>query len=156
MEDIIQRLRDELEPALRAAAQATRGELERTRAWLEERGLPKAARVAQREAYNVLRRYGAVRAQGERSRAELTVGRHERPPYVPRPLAPDEIHELAEICVAMLKSHGQAIEATLATVSSEAGGYLLPEDAPRVRDLARAMLAADGAGEGRPRPPSSS
>src|SRR3712207_8744426 len=44
--------------------------------WLENRGLPKAARVAQREAYNVLKNHGVISAVAERARADLEVGRN--------------------------------------------------------------------------------
>jgi hypothetical protein len=50
VKEIVSRLRRELEPSLQSAArQAAAREHERTREWLESRGLPKAARVAQRE-----------------------------------------------------------------------------------------------------------
>jgi hypothetical protein len=57
-----------------------------------------------------------------------------------KPLYSHEIKELAEMCIAMLETHGQSIDATLAEISSEAGGCLLAEDAPRVRDLAESMV----------------
>jgi hypothetical protein len=138
--EIVRWLKAELEPTLQQAAnQAARREHERTREWLENRGLPKAARVAQREAYNVLRNHGVINAANERARADLEVGRNNYMAEA-KPLTEGEIKELAEICIAMLETHGQAIETTLSEVSSEAGGCLLPEDAPRVRDLAQSML----------------
>ena len=77
VDEIIRRLRVELEPTLRTAAvQAASHEHERTREWLENRGLPKAARVAQREAFNVLRQYGVIKDSGRRARTELMVGQH--------------------------------------------------------------------------------
>jgi hypothetical protein len=140
LDEIIRRLKSELEPVLRsAAAQAAAREHERTREWLENRGLPKAARVAQREAFDVLRRQGVIKDSGSRVRAELKVGRHDHAPYKPKPLTPDEINEVAEICVSMLEGHGQAIDITLAGISAEAGGYLLAEDAQKVRDLAESL-----------------
>ena len=54
-------------------------------------------------------------------------------------LTPDEINEVAEICVSMLEGHDQAIDVTLAEISAEAGGYLLAEDAPKVRELAESL-----------------
>ncbi|MCA1616956.1 MAG: hypothetical protein LC800_23315 [Acidobacteria bacterium] len=67
VEEIVRRLRSELEPSLnRAAAQAAKLEHERTREWLERHGIPKATRVAQREAYNVLRSHGVINAKAER------------------------------------------------------------------------------------------
>jgi hypothetical protein len=140
IDEIVWRLKSELEPSLQSAAQqAARREHERTREWLENRGLPKAARVAQREAYNVLRNHGVVSAANERARADLEVGRNHSTVEA-KPLSEGEVKELAEMCIAMLETHGQAIDTTLAEISSEAGGCLLPEDAPRVRDLAETML----------------
>ena len=140
MDEIIRRLRVELEPTLRTAAiQAASREHERTREWLENRGLPKAARVAQREAFNVLRQYGVIKDSGRRARTELMVGRHDHAQYIPKTLTPDEINEVAEICVSMFEGHGQAIDVTLAEISAEAGGYLLAEDAPKVRELAKSL-----------------
>ena len=52
-------------------------------------------------------------------------------------------------CVAMLETRGQSIEFTLSEMSTEAGGYLLPEDAPRVRDKANALLSASNNTEGK-------
>jgi hypothetical protein len=138
--EIVRQLKFELEPTLQQAArQAARQEHERTREWLENRGLPKAARVAQREAYNVLRNHGVINAANERARADLEVGRNHSIAEA-KPLNENEIKELAEMCVAMFETHGQAIDTTLAEISSEAGGCLLPEDAPKVRALAESML----------------
>jgi hypothetical protein len=138
--EIISRLKMELEPVLRLAAiQAAAREHERTREWLENRGIPKAARVAQREAFKVLRSQGIINSSGQRARAELTVGQHTQAPYKPRFLSPDEIREIAEICISMLEGHNQAIDVTLADISIESGGYLLAEDAPKVRELAQQL-----------------
>jgi hypothetical protein len=138
--EIVRQLKFELEPSLQQAARlAAKAEHERTREWLENRGLPKAARVAQREAYNVLRNHGVINSAQERARADLEVGRsHDS--VEARPLASHEVKELAEMCIAMLETHGQSIEVTLSEISSEAGGCLMPEDAPRVRDLAESMV----------------
>ena len=140
IDEIVRRLKAELEPSLQTAAQqAARREHERTREWLENRGLPKAARVAQREAYNVLRNHGLISAEAKRACADLEVGRNTQAAEA-KPLAEGEIKELAEMCVAMLETHGQSIDTTLAEISSESGGCLLPEDAPLVRELAENML----------------
>jgi hypothetical protein len=139
VDEIMSRLRRELETGLvTAARQAAAREHERTREWLESRGLPKAARVAQREAYNVLRQHGVV-AASERARAYLAVGRQGQNSSAAKALTPDEVREVAESCVAMLEAHGQAIDVTLAEISAEAGGFLLPADAPKVRELAEAI-----------------
>ena len=148
--EIVSRLRDELEPSIQAAARrAAAQEHERTREWLEKRGLPKAARVAQHEAYNVLRKYGVISdsARGPRTRDET--GRGDYAPPAPHPLTPDEITELAQACVAMLETRGQSVDLTLSEMSAEAGGFLLAEDAPRVREEANALLSAGGDGGGK-------
>lgn len=130
-----------LEPAVRAAAaQAAAREHERTREWLESRGLPKAARVAQREAYNVLRKYGVVTETRRAPHAE--VGRSGYTPPGVHPLAEDEVDELAQACVAMLEVKRQAVEVTLSEMSAEAGGFLLPEDTPRLRKKVQSLLGA--------------
>jgi len=140
VEEVVRRLKSELEPALQAAAQAAaRREHERTREWLESRGLPKAARVAQREAYNVLKNHGVISNAAERARADLEVGRNGQAVDA-KPLSEGELKELAEMCLAMLETHGQSVDATLAEISSESGGCLLPEDAPRARALAESMI----------------
>jgi len=138
VEEIVSRLSRELEPSLQSAARrAAAQEHERTREWLESRGLPKAARVAQREAYNVLRKHGVIRDSAQASPAD--VGRS----YSTREhqqLSDGEVEELAQACVAMLEVKGQSVEVTLSEMSAEAGGFLLPEDAPRVRARAEALL----------------
>ena len=139
VEEIVSRLKHELEPSLQSAARrAAAQEHERTREWLESRGLPKAARVAQREAYNVLRRYGVIKDAVQSTHADL--GRSTPVELEHQPLSEIEVEELAQACVAMLEAQGQAIEVTLSEMSTEAGGFLLPEDAPRVRVKAKAIL----------------
>jgi hypothetical protein len=139
VEEIVTKLRSELKPLLQATARrAAAQEHERTREWLENRGLPKAARVAQREAYNVLRKYGVVGEAGRASHAN--VGRNDYSPQGPQPLADDEITELAQACVAMLEVQGQSVEVVLSKMSVESGGFLLPEDAPRVRQKVKSII----------------
>jgi len=138
VEEIVSRLRRELEPSLQTAARrAAEKEHERTREWLESRGLPKAARVAQREAYNVLRKYGVVKDAAQSAHAE--VGRA-HPVQGLQPLSDCEVEELAQACVAMLEVKGQSVEVTLSEMSAEAGGFLLSADAPRVRARAEALM----------------
>jgi hypothetical protein len=152
IEDVITRLKSELEPAMHAAArQAAAREHERTREWLENRGIPKAARVAQQEAYNVLRKYGVISESARSLRAQTEVGRgdYDYVPPEPHQLTEDEIAGLAEACVAMFETKGQSIELTLSEMSVEAGGYLLPDDAPRVRDHANALLSDSNSREGK-------
>jgi hypothetical protein len=142
VDEIVRRLRDELEPCVRAAAsQAAAREHERTREWLERSGIPKATRVAQHEAYNVLRSHGLINSSAGRARAGLEVGRAvAAPATAARPLTPEEIAETAETCVALLEAQGKSIDVTLSEISSEGGGWLLPQDAPRVREAAQALL----------------
>jgi hypothetical protein len=150
LDEIVTRLRAELEPAMQTAARnAAAREHERTREWLENKGLPKAARVAQHEAYNVLRKYGVINESARSSRAHDEVGRSDYIPPEPHPLTDDEIAGLAEACVAMFETKGQSIDLTLSEMSTEAGGFLLPEDAPRVREKANSLLSADGSREGK-------
>jgi hypothetical protein len=125
-----------------AARQAAAREHERTREWLETRGLPKAARVAQREAYNVLRTHGLINPSAQASRRDAEVGRSHTVEVEARPLSADEIRMFAEVCVALLETQGQAIDVSLAEMSSEVGGSVLPEDAPKIREAARAMLSS--------------
>lgn len=149
LENVVTRLRAELEPAMREAArQAAAREHERTREWLENRGLPKAARVAQHEAYNVLRKYGIISEAPRPARSQSEVGRSGYTPPAPHQLSAEEVTELAQACVAMLETQGQSIEVTLSEVSSEAGGFLLPEDAVRVREKANFLLSAGDGGAG--------
>jgi hypothetical protein len=149
VEEIVSRLRHELEPSLRSAARrAAAEEHERTREWLENRGLPKAARVAQHEAYNVLRKYGVISESPRPERSPSEVGRSSYAPPAPHPLSAEEVTELAQACVAMLETQGQSIEVTLSEMSSEAGGFLLPEDAGRVREMAKSLLSAGDGGAG--------
>lgn len=138
-----------LEPTVRAVATRTAArEHERTREWLESRGLPKATRVAQRETFNMLRQHGLINTV-PRPGVSAAVGRNESAePAELRSLSLAEVRELAETCVAMLEVHGRAIDVTLAELSAEAGGILLAEDAPKVRELALA-LASDGGKEDR-------
>jgi hypothetical protein len=137
--EIVSRLRSELEPTLQSAArQVAAQEHERTREWLESRGLPKAARVAQREAYNVLRQYGIIKAAAQSSHTAAVCP--ETSACEGRPLSDSEVDELAEACVSMLEAQGRAVEVTLSEMSVAAGGFLLPEDTLRVRAKAEAVL----------------
>jgi hypothetical protein len=145
LEDVVMRLKAELEPAINAAARiAAAREHERTRQWLENRGLPKAARVAQHEAYNVLRKYGLISESARNSRTHADVGRGEYAPPEPHALSADEISDLAGACIAMLETKGQSIEFTLSEMSVEAGGILLPADASKVRERAKHLLSSGG------------
>jgi hypothetical protein len=154
VEEIVERLKNELKPcvidaAMRAAAQSAAREIERTRLWFETKALPKAARVAQHETYNLLRKHGGVSGRHGQASAGLEVGRATddyTASATPRPLTPEAIRETAEVCVALLETQGKSIEVTLSEISSEGGGWLLPQDAPRVREAAQELILLWGKG----------
>jgi hypothetical protein len=138
-DQLVRRLRGELEPILRQIArQSAAAECERTREWLKQSGLPKAARVAQRETYDVLRRNGLIKDASRKTSAEVGGGAYVRPE--PRLLSESELAELAEACVALFEAKGQPVEDTLRGMGVEAGGMLLAEDAPRVLSRVEILL----------------
>lgn len=137
---LIARLTREIVPHVRAAAAH---EHERIRVWLETRGLPKVARVAQREAYNVLRRYGVIRETRLNSHLHDELGGSEHTAPETHILSGDELMELAYCCVALFEVQGQAIERTLESMGAAAGGFLLPEDATRVQTLAEKLMTGE-------------
>jgi hypothetical protein len=140
-EHLVQRLRSEIEPLLQQIARrAAADEHERTRTWLERSGLPKAARVAQRETYDVLRRNGVIRDDSCRATVGVGAGTYTQPE--PRRLSESEVGEFAEACVALFEAKGQPVEVTLAGMGVAAGGMLLPEDTPRVVSKVEALLGA--------------
>jgi hypothetical protein len=135
-------LKSELEPCVReVAARAAAREMERTRQWFETKALPKAVRVAQHETYDLLRKHGGVEGRRRKESAGLEVGRgaENHTAVAARPLTAEEVREAAEVCVALLETQGKSVEVTLSEISSEGGGWLLPEDAPRVREAAREL-----------------
>jgi hypothetical protein len=147
VDEIVARLKGELEPsvnkaATRAAEHATAREIARTREWFETRALPKAVRVAQHETYDLLKKLGQLDDRARRTRAGLEVGRAASDSHTPvaHKLTEEETRETAETCVALLETQGRSIELTLSEISSEGGGWLLPEDAPRVREVALSLL----------------
>jgi hypothetical protein len=148
VDEIVERLKNELEPCVRSAAtqaatQTAAREMARTREWFETKALPKAVRVAQHETYDLFRKHGNVDERSRRARADLAVGRSTSDSYTPpvaHKLTPEEIRETAETCLALLETQGKAIDVTLSEISSEGGGWLLPEDAPRVREAAQTLL----------------
>jgi hypothetical protein len=151
VDEIVARLRVELEPCVKAAAtqaasQAASREVAETRKWFEERALPKAVRVAQAETYNLLRKLGTLDERKERARADLQVGRAtgDYATSAVKRLTPDEITEVAETCVALLETQGKKVDVTLSEIGSECGGWLLPEDAPKVRAEAERLLLERG------------
>jgi hypothetical protein len=145
---LVAQLAREIVPQVRAAAAA---EHERTREWFITHALPKAIRVSQRSAYDVLRNYGLVAAprtqQHGRAKSALDVNEPMPAQTVPQALSDDDITELAYSCIALLEVHGQSIERTLADMSGAAGGFLLPTDAPKVLARAEAIIRASQAKE---------
>ena len=137
------------EVASRAAAQSASREMERTRVWFETKALPKAVRVAQRETYDLMRKYGGIESRRGRGSAGLEVGRAAEgyTAAAARPLTTEELREAAEVCVALLETQGKSIDVTLSEMSSEGGGWLLPNDAPRVREAAQELLVSIGEGK---------
>jgi hypothetical protein len=148
IDELVLRLSRELEPSLQAAARrAAAREHERTREWLESRGLPKAARVAQHETYSMLRKHGAINEPSHGRAPRADIGRGDHAKVTPRPLTRDDINDLAGACVALLEAKGQSVELTLSEMSAEGGGFLLPGDAARVRERVASLLdAGDGSG----------
>ena len=147
VEEIVDRLKSALEPrmkeaAAQAAAQSVSREMEHTRQWFEIKALPKAVRVAQHETYDLLRKHGAVETRRGQGSAGLEVGRTAKDYALveARPLTPGEVRETAEVCVALLEAQGRPIEITLSEISLEGGGWLLSQDAPKVREVAQALL----------------
>ncbi len=148
VDEVVARLKNELEPCVRsaatqAAAETAAREMARTREWFETKALPKAVRVAQHETYDLLRKHGVADERTRSARAGLEVGRAASDSYTPpaaHKLTPEEIRETAETCVALLETQGKSIDVTLSEISSEGGGWLLPEDAPRVREAALELL----------------
>ena len=141
---LVEHLAREIVPHVQAAAAR---EHERTREWFITHALPKAIRVSQRSAYDVLRAYGVVNEPRARNRAggaspALEVGRDVAGESPGQPLTEEDVTALAEGCLALLEAQGQSIERTLSEMSVEAGGFVLAEDAPKVRAKAEALLLA--------------
>jgi hypothetical protein len=143
---VVEQIVREVVPQVRAAA--TR-EHERTREWFINHAMPKAIRVAQASAYDVLRAHGHINESRSRSSSsgrnhpdDRQVGKHIPTEITPRLLSDEEITELAESCVALLVTQGQTIDRSLSEMSVEAGGFLLQEDAPKVRARAESLTLA--------------
>jgi hypothetical protein len=142
IERILARLGQDLKRSLDVStSQAIAREHERTLEWFESKGLPKAARVAQREAYDVLRRHGVIQGGAETVSKHARMGHNSYQPEAPHILSPEEIEELSQACVALLETRGQSIEFTLSEMSA-AGGFLLAEDAPRVREKVDELMGS--------------
>ena len=138
---VVELLKRELEPTLRSgAAQAAAREHDKTRHWFENRALPKAVRVAQHESYSFLKQQGLLIHQHSQAKSrpasELSAGRRGDYSSQPKLLSAAEIEELADLCATYQHFRGQLIDVTLAELSAEVAGCILPEDAPKVRSLA--------------------
>lgn len=143
---VVEQIVREVVPQVRAAAAR---EQERTREWFTNHALPKAIRVAQASAYDVLRAHGVINESRSRSSSsgrnrpdDRQVGKHIPAEITPHLLSDEEITELAEGCVALLVTQGQTIDRSLSGMSVEAGGFLLQEDAPKVRARAEVLARA--------------
>jgi hypothetical protein len=143
---VVEQVKREVASQVRSA---TAQEHERTREWFITHALPKAIRVAQRSAYDVLRAHGVLNEPRSRSSSggrnypdDRQVGKHTPTEIAPRLLSDEEITELAESCVALLVTQGQSIDLSLSEMSVEAGGFLLLEDAPKVRARAEVLARA--------------
>jgi hypothetical protein len=138
-----------------AVGQATQREAARTRQWFEERALPKAVRVAQRETYQLLRRHDGLREQERAARAALQVGRQGqgREACVPAKTVPDkaasaaltaaQITDYAEICATQWALHRQPVSVTLQCFGEDGSG-LTAGAARRVQAEATRLIAARG------------
>lgn len=173
IEGIITRLKRELEPSVRnaaahAATRAAAREHAQTRQWLDRHGIPKATRVAQKEAFKVLRSHGVIDHARERARADLAVGRPTKPEIgddaldrddgsarmaaaaaaaaeiAARPLTPEEVAEAASTCFALYETQGREVEETLRGISVEAGGWVLAHDVLKVREATQALILGRG------------
>lgn len=149
VDEIVRRLKIELEPCVRAATvNAVAREHSQTREWFETKALPKAVRVAQKESYTLLRKLGGQDWQvAKSSHASSQVGKYEpaNAPAKPlRPRTPQEIHEVAEMCLALYEVQGKSVEVTLAEISSENGGWLPTEDKAKVRQAIDGLFTAHG------------
>ncbi len=142
----------EIAPHIKAACSI---EHERTREWFQAHALPKAIRVSQAAAYDVLRSYGVINEPRSRSgkgsaHSGAEVGRQTIGEAELHRLSDEEVADYAQTCVALLVAQGQSIERTLSEMSVEAGGLLMAEDTERVRAQAEALLLeSEATGKGR-------
>lgn len=133
---MINQLQLRLEQRLKiATAQAASDAHERTRQWFEHKALPKAVRVGQREAYNVLRKYGLLKRELS---FEPQVGKPRVASDSPttKPRTCEEIQELAEACVAIFEMQGKAIEQTISELCASATTRLSLEEAEEIKKAA--------------------
>lgn len=146
-DEITEQIVREITPQIKAACAR---EHEHTREWFQSHALPKAIRVSQAAAYDVLRAHGVITEPRSRSknssRDNSEVVKQRCCEVELRRLTEEEITTYAQSCVALLITQGQSIERTLSEMSAEAGGFLLADDAPRVRAKAEALIRDSEAG----------
>lgn len=139
LDKLIARLQTELEKRLAmATARATSEAHEHTRQWFEQKALPKAIRIGQKEAYNVLRTYGLLKRE---SLSDSQVGKSfvasETTNLKQRTHA--EIRDLAEACAAMFELQGKAIEQTISELCASEKTKLSLDDAEQIKKVALAI-----------------
>ena len=114
---------------------------ERMRDWLDHYGIPKATRVAVHEGYRVAAREDSKEEKRRRHEDWINTGRNDLVPLPgPHPLSDFEVVMYAEMCVELFSEKGVLTDAALSDLSAEAGGMILPEDAPRVRAAIEGIL----------------
>jgi hypothetical protein len=142
--EIVERIVERIGPQLKFASER---EHERTRQWFVDHALPKAIRVAQRSAYDILRANDAVSQPGVSSRRHRTdnsrVGANPAAPPIPSgPLTEREINDVAEGCVAIVYAQGRELDRTLSELVAADGGFLTAEEIRRVRARAEALIVS--------------
>ncbi len=118
--------------------QAAQQEHARTREWLDKYGLPKAARVAQREAYNVFKHLQTNEAKPPPHACmsvapESNIVSHAAATCEPKAFTEREITEVIELCKAMFEVQGKPFETTLAEISTAQGGWVPAEFLEQIR-----------------------
>lgn len=140
--EIIDQIAAALSPTFRCIAEREAArQAERTREWLERYGVPKAARVAQNEAFKIHLHQTKLKNDAERLRRELTVGSASAPPgditaesAATRARPKIAIAEAIEICRTAHRFHGaDGSTAALASLINESG--ITHDDAAEIRKL---------------------
>jgi hypothetical protein len=130
--------------ARRTVAEALHNEAERNRNWWENKALPKAIRVAQRECYDLLRKEGGLTDQAGKLQAALQVGRQEKQePGGPPPTnsqTAEEIRLLAEICATLHQTQGQSLTKLAGQLCATDGSPIGPADSRRIAALAQELV----------------
>jgi hypothetical protein len=133
------------ELATQAAQAAVQREAAHTRLWLEERAVPKAVRVAQHEAYKILRQYGVLAEREAQVQAQLSVGSlcDNAPPAAEAsstPCTPEQLAHIAEICVTLHQLHGTTVDSLLENFCTEHAGPVDRDQLPYLRILVEDLL----------------